>query len=81
MALVASITACAGLPEVHPHVLDTQLGEMREYEVINDDADVRYKVNHPMTWGRDTYGNGFWCIPPKEAAALKSWYLKNKKSK
>ena len=76
------LSSCGTMPKVHPHVLDTQLKEMREYEIVDpNNLIVRYKEAHPMNWGSDSYGNGYWCVPPSEAAALKEWYLKNKGKK
>lgn len=77
MGLVVSLGACADLPKVTPHFLDTQLEEMREYQVVDKKRlEIKFKKAHPMEWGKNTYGNGFICIPPQEAAELKSWYLK-----
>lgn len=73
-----SLSACAGAPKVTPHILDTQLGEMREYRFTND-YDLRGPVKiHDMQWGRDTYGNGFMCIPLDEAAKFRRWAMQQK---
>lgn len=80
--LIISIgtSGCGTVPVIHPHVLDTQLKEMREYEIVDpENALVEFKEAHPIeNWGHNAYGNGFWCVPPQEAVALKEWYLNNK---
>ena len=76
MALSASLSACAGIPKITPHVIDTQLNECREYKVVDyENVKIKFVKSHPID-----KCNGYYSLPPKEAAELKAWYLKNKKS-
>lgn len=77
---VAALTSCAGTPSFSPHYLDTQLKEMREYEVVDPkNFSIKYKDRHPMTWGSGrSYGNGFFCIPAGEAAAWRQHLLRER---
>jgi hypothetical protein len=78
-AFIVSLSACAGAPPISPHFLDTQAKEMREYQVVDaNKMTFDYKQSHPMQWGKDTYGNGFVCIPPEQFAEWREYYLKNK---
>lgn len=73
------LSSCAGAPKLTPHFLDTQLKEMREYEVIDKTTlTIKFKARHPMDWGKNTYGNGFFCIPPDEPGLWKAYCLKHK---
>jgi hypothetical protein len=72
--VVFCILSCASAPQVTPHVIDTQLQECREYKVVNTDTlEVRKVKDWPIQ-----HCEGFWAIPPEEAALLKAWYLKQK---
>lgn len=77
--LALSLSACETAPKLSPHFLDTQGRMMREYEVVNPDhLTFKFKQVHPMEWGKDTYGNGFICIPPEEFSEWRLYYLKYK---
>lgn len=76
-----ALSGCAGAPPVRPHVLDTQLGEMREYEFTSQ-YDLRGPTAvHEMEWSRDSYGNGFICFPMGEARRFRDWALKQQCNK
>lgn len=73
------LIGCAGAPKITPHVLDTQLMELREYKVIDaKNLTIQFVQSHPMTASQNTYGNGFWCIPADQAKTWQQWCLKNK---
>lgn len=74
-----ALSACESAPPLSPHFLDTQGKEMREYEIV-DPAKMtfKFKFAHRMDWGKDTYGNGFVCIPPEQFVEWREYYLKNK---
>lgn len=68
------VSGCAGFPKITPTVIDTQLEEGRVYSV-----DKSGNLSGPIQYLTIQQMNGFYCLPAKQAAALKSWYLKNKK--
>lgn len=71
------LVGCAGAPKLTPHFLDTQLMELREYEVINSQTmAIKFKEIHPITQGQDGYGNGFFCIKGEEAKLWKEYMIK-----
>jgi len=79
LTLSLSAFGCASMPDIKPHVLDTQLKEMREYKIVDrENIIIEYVTNHPMQWGKNTYGNGFYCLSPEDAAALKQWAMEKK---
>lgn len=64
---------------IKPHVLDTQLMELREYQVIDPiNLIIEYKGSHPITPNKDSYGNGYWCFSPQDMAEIKKEALKCK---
>lgn len=76
-----SLSGCAGAPKVRPHILDTQLGEMREYEFTTQ-YDLRGPIRiYEMEWSRNSYGNGFLCVPMGEARKFKDWALQQQCNK
>ena len=72
MTFVAS--GCASFPRITPTVLDTQLEEGRVYNV-----DKSGNLTGPIDIISINAMNGYYCLSPKQAAALKNWYLENKK--
>lgn len=73
---------CAGAPKITPHILDTQLNELREYEVLDAERmTIRFKKEHPLPRGRAGYGNGFFCAPQAEVAAWRDWCLRKECTK
>jgi len=70
-------TLSCGEEEINPHVLDTQLAELREYRVIDkENLIIEYVAAHPLILGREGYGNSFWCFSPEDMAAMKDAALK-----
>lgn len=72
MTFVAS--GCASFPRITPTVLDTQLEEGRVYNV-----DKSGNLTGPINIISIDSMNGYYCLSPKQVAALKNWYLENKK--
>lgn len=69
-----SFTGCASMPEVTPHVVDTQLMRCREYTVIDkENLTIKFKKSWPIE-----HCNGFYAIPQEEAALLKNYFLQMK---
>lgn len=82
LALVIAVAGCAGAPKITPHILDTQLNELREYEVMDpEQMTIRYKRSHALPRSRDGYGNGFFCAPQSEVAAWRDWCLRHECTK
>lgn len=76
---ILSLSACAGqVPPVvpRPHFLDTQLGELREYTFTKSYDLKGPTAIHEITWGKNSYGNGFFCVPAGEARQFKDWAIK-----
>lgn len=72
--IILHIAGCASTPPVTPHVIDTDLLECREYEVVNTDTlQLRKKADWPIQ-----HCNGFWAMPPNEAALWKKWFIDQK---
>ncbi len=72
---ILSLSACGTAPKVRPHVLDTQLGAMREYKYNSEYNLVGPAKVHEIDWGRDSYGNGFICFPIDEASKFRRWAM------
>lgn len=70
------LSGCAGAPKVRPHVLDLQLGEMREYEFTS-----KYDLQGPVKIHELPYGQGFVCFPMGEARRFRDWALKQQCNK
>jgi hypothetical protein len=61
------------MPELHPHVADVQLNELREYEVIDKrNFKIKYKDTHPF---KDVHN--MWCFPAQDIVDIKE-YIKRK---
>ena len=69
------LSGCAGVPEISPHVIDSDISECREYKIVNPDT---LEVKKVKDWPIE-HCNGFWAVPPEQARLWKEWLLKQRK--
>lgn len=64
-------------PKTSPHVVDTDLMEVREYEIVDPKTIVvKYKTTHPIE-----KANGMWCIPKEQVSSWKQFLIESQKQK
>lgn len=76
LLLLLAINGCNEAPDIHPYFIDTDLKEVREHSVL-DKPNFVISEQPVKVWPLE-HANGFFCIPPEEARAVKEYILKIK---
>lgn len=69
---VASLSGCAGFPDIHPHVIRLKDGKCGEYEIIrkSNACEIAYKFKE---WHNIEKCEGFFALSAEDVGKLKAY--------